>query len=145
MLDVLSGEFVSIPFLMRTGFAFVCANAPIQLLKPANNGKEKIRYLSESSLSFFVCIVLFRLCRSDIIATVIVILKPYGFSDILFASKTREANITRRTESPQNRGFCGADKANRTGVILRLEYHAKQTVCFLFCFGCGDIGNKPLK
>jgi hypothetical protein len=40
--------------------------------------------------------VIFRLRRSDIIAIAIVILKPCGFSDILFASKTREANITRR-------------------------------------------------
>ena len=31
--------------------------------------------------------VIFRLCRSDIIANAIVILKPYGFSDILFATK----------------------------------------------------------
>ena len=38
--------------------------------------------------------VIFRLRRSDMIATAIVILKPCGFSDILFASKTREANIT---------------------------------------------------
>ena len=31
--------------------------------------------------------VIFRLRRSDIIAAAIVILKPYGFSDILFAYK----------------------------------------------------------
>ena len=31
--------------------------------------------------------VIFRLRRSDIIAIAIVILKPYGFSDILFALK----------------------------------------------------------
>ena len=40
--------------------------------------------------------VIFRLRRSDIIAAAIVILKPCGFSDILFASKTCVANITRR-------------------------------------------------
>ena len=39
--------------------------------------------------------VIFRLRRSDIIAAAIVILKPYGFSDILFTSITREANTTR--------------------------------------------------
>ena len=32
--------------------------------------------------------------QSDIMPYGIVILKPYGFSDIIFASKTREANIT---------------------------------------------------
>jgi len=31
--------------------------------------------------------MIFRLRRSDMIATAIVILKPYGFSDILFATK----------------------------------------------------------
>ncbi len=32
--------------------------------------------------------------QSDIMPCGIVILKPYGFSDIIFAAKTREANIT---------------------------------------------------
>ena len=36
--------------------------------------------------------VIFRLRRSDMIATAIVILKPYGFSDILFALKARNAH-----------------------------------------------------
>ena len=40
--------------------------------------------------------VIFRLRRSDIIADAIVILKPCGFSDILFAFLTRVANTTRR-------------------------------------------------
>ena len=40
--------------------------------------------------------VIFRLRRSDMIACAIVILKPYGSSDILFASQTCVANTTRR-------------------------------------------------
>ena len=36
---------------------------------------------------------IFRLRRSDMIAIAIVIWKPCGFSDILFASKTREAKF----------------------------------------------------
>ena len=54
--------------------------------------------------------VIFRLRRSDIIATAIVILRPYGFSDILFALKLAKqislgvsrislrSNITRQGE-----------------------------------------------
>jgi len=37
-----------------------------------------------------------RVALRDIFACAKVILKPYGFSDIIFATKTREANVTRR-------------------------------------------------
>ena len=51
---------------------------------------------------FLLLVIFFALAKSDMIAIAIVILKPYGFSDILFAYKTRRtynvsaANITRR-------------------------------------------------
>ena len=45
---------------------------------------------------FCISVIFFAKAKSDIIAVAIVILKPYGFSDILFASQTRVANITRR-------------------------------------------------
>ena len=34
---------------------------------------------------FLLLVIFFAFAKSDIIATAIVILKPYGFSDILFA------------------------------------------------------------
>ena len=37
----------------------------------------------------FVILVIFRLCRSDILPNGKVILKPFGFSDILFALNSR--------------------------------------------------------
>jgi len=67
--------------------------------------------------------VIFSLCESDI--------EALRFRDILFAHKlakqislgvsriTLRSNITRR-------------QANRTGVILRLEYHAKSGVFFMY-------------
>ena len=38
------------------------------------------------SLFFCISVIFFAKAKSDIIAIAIVILKPYGFSDILFAS-----------------------------------------------------------
>ena len=73
--------------------------------------------------------VIFRLRRSDMIATAIVILKPYGFSDILFALKARNAHtvsgriplgvsrISLRTQC--NCVQYNSPQANKTGVILR--------------------------
>ena len=48
------------------------------------------------ALSFSAFLVIFfAFAKSDMIATAIVILKPCGFSGILFAFQTREANTTR--------------------------------------------------
>ena len=61
--------------------------------------------------------VIFRLRRSDIIAVAIVILKSCDFSDILFASKTRGANITRRKPNITAIGNITRRKANKTAQL----------------------------
>ena len=68
--------------------------------------------------------VIFRLRRSDIIAIAIVILKPYGFSYILFAPKARNAHtVSGRISLGESRISLHRNitrrKANKTGVILR--------------------------
>ena len=77
-------------------------HSPVHLLNKCETCNKNIResiavtkFREALSFSAFL-VIFFAFAKSDIIATAIVILKPYGFSDILFASKTREANITRR-------------------------------------------------
>ena len=68
----------TVPFYCQFRICFTKASGkahtPIMLIVFYHKSAEKAR-------------VIFRLRRSDIIATAIVILKPYGFSDILFALK----------------------------------------------------------
>ena len=75
-----------------------------------------------SLLRFLV--IFFALAKSDIIACAIVILKPCGFSDILFALKARDAHcVSREYHSAYDEYNCVSNitrrEANRTGVILR--------------------------
>ena len=89
------------------------AHTPIMLIVLYQKSAEKAR-------------VIFRLRRSDIIAYAIVILKPYGFSDILFASKTREANTTRRKPNITAKQY-HSPQANKTA---QLPYGKLGNRCF---------------
>ena len=72
------------------------------------------------TLSFSAFLVIFfAFAKSDIIATAIVILKPCGFSDILFAFQTRVANTTWTKSKYHCASNITRREANRTGVILR--------------------------
>ena len=77
-------------------------HSPVHLLnkcETCNKNKRESNAVTKfrETLSFSAFLVIFfTFAKSDIIAVAIVILKPYGFSDILFAIKTREANTTRR-------------------------------------------------
>ena len=75
--------------------------------------------------------VIFRLRRSDIIAVAIVILKPCGFSDILFASKTRVANNTRHKPNITAKQY-HSPKANKTAE-LPYEKFGNMTDFFVCC------------
>ena len=77
-------------FLARMRFAFAAQSASSLLV---SGKRANIRQRRNSAIP---PIQGFAFAKSDIIATATVILKPCGFSDILFASKTREANTTRR-------------------------------------------------
>ena len=61
--------------------------------------------------------MIFRLRRSDIVAVRDSDIKDYGFSDILFAYKTCEANITRREPNTTAKP---TPKATRWSSLLRL-------------------------
>ena len=76
--------------------------------------KEKTALLS----LFLLLVIFFAFAKSDMIAIAIVILKPCGFSDILFAFQTRAANTTRRKPNITAKQY-HSPEANRVGVILR--------------------------
>ena len=82
--------------------------------------KERIRWSANHYILSFFCIsvIFFAKAKSDIIAVAIVILKPYGFSGIIFASQARVANITRHKPNITAKQY-NSPQANRTGVILR--------------------------
>ena len=61
--------------------------------------------------------MIFRLRRSDIVAVRDSDIKDYGFSDILFAYKTCEANITRREPNTTARQY-HSPQANKTAQLL---------------------------
>ncbi|MBQ5597421.1 MAG: hypothetical protein IIU66_02905, partial [Clostridia bacterium] len=61
-----------------------------------------------------------------------VILKPNSFSDILFASKTREANTT--WAKPKHHCFSNITrrKANKTGVVSLRVQRLRTVLFFIF-------------
>ncbi len=99
-------------------------HSPVHLLnkcETCNKNRRESNAVTKfrEALSFSAFLVIFfAFAKSDIIATAIVILKPCGFSGILFALKLAK-RITLGVSRISLRSNITRREANRTGVILR--------------------------
>ena len=110
-------------------------HSPVHLLnkcETCNKNRRESNAVTKfrEALSFSAFLVIFfAFAKSDIIATAIVILKPCGFSGILFALKLAK-RIPLGASRISLRSNITRQEANRTGVILLSEYHAKFLLLF---------------